>query len=338
MSTISFPTVAKFSAHQPSRPMMARDADSMFWMSRYIERAEHVARLLLVNSNQLIDVGDLAPKLLQQQWQSVLTIMRTDPPAGPEGGRDIGLRIAQHMTFNGENTNSLLSCVSKARENARGIRENISAEMWEALNTLYWSIRGDDAHARFEESPDDFYRQVISASMLFQGLTDQTLPHDQRWQFTQAAKHLERIDVTCRVIEMKYTILQSIGGHMETALRNIQWMAVLRSCCSIESYRRHHLGEIDPLRVASFLILEPNFPRSVRYALAAAHRAIAAIRSETGSQGVDQAERILGRLNAQLAYAEPAEIIKAGIPAYVQNIQAEVAEAGVAVQKRYFLY
>jgi uncharacterized alpha-E superfamily protein len=335
---LSIPTLPKFSADQPSRPMMARDADAMFWMARYVERAEHVARLLLVNSNQLIDVGDLAPKLLQQQWQSVLTIMRTDPPAGAEGGRDIGARISQHMTFDGENPNSLLSCVSKARENARGIRENISAEMWEGLNTLYWSIRGDEAQSRFEESPDDFYRQVMTASMLFQGLTDQTLAHDQRWLFTQAAKYLERIDVTCRVIEMKYTILQSIGGQMETALRNIQWMAVLRSCCSIEAYRRHHLGEMDPLGVTTFLILERNFPRSVRYSLAKAHEAIGSIRTETATLAIDPAERILGRLNAQLEYAEPSEILSEGIPGYAQKIQAQVAEAGLAVQKRYFLY
>jgi uncharacterized alpha-E superfamily protein len=276
--------------------------------------------------------------MLQQQWQSILTIMRTDPPAGPEGGRDIGNRIAQHMTFNGDNPNSLLSCVSKARENARGIRENISAEMWESLNTLYWSIRGDDAQARFDESPDDFYRQVMTASMLFQGLTDQTLAHDQRWLFAQAAKYLERIDVTCRVIEMKYTILQSIGGQMETALRNIQWMAVLRSCCSIEAYRRHHLGEMDPLRVATFLILERDFPRSVRYAVSKAQDAMACIRTETGTVSIDPAERILGRLNAMLEYAEPSEVLNAGIPAYVQTIQAQIHEAGVAVQKRYFLY
>ena len=318
--------------------MMARDADSMFWMSRYVERAEHVARLLLVNSTQLIDVGDLAPKMLTQQWQSVLTIMRTDPPPGVEGGKDIGARIAQHMVFNADNPNSVLSCISRARENARGIRENISAEMWEALNTLYWSLRGEDAVARFEDSSDDFYRQLMNASMLFQGLSDHTLPHDQRWLFAQAAKYIERIDVTCRVIEMKYTILQSIGGQMETALRNIQWMAVLRSCCSIEAYRRQHVGEMDPIRVASFLILQPNFPRSVRYSLKGAHWAIASIRQEVGTTSIDAAERILGRLNAQLEYAEPAEILNAGIPKYVQDIQAQVAEAGLEVQKRYFLY
>ena len=111
------------------------------------------------------------------------------------------------MTFDVENPNSLISCVTRARENARGIRENISAEMWENLNTLYWSLRSEDAPARFEDSPDDFYRQVMTGSMLFQGLTDQTLAHDQRWLFTQIGKYLERIDVTCRVIETKFNIL-----------------------------------------------------------------------------------------------------------------------------------
>ncbi len=178
----------------------------------------------------------------------------------------------------------------------------------------------------------------MTASMLFQGLTDQTLAHDQRWQFAQAAKYLERIDVTCRVIEMKYTILQSIGGQMETALRNIQWMAVLRSCCSIEAYRRHHLGEMDPMRVASFLILERNFP---------AKRAVCPGRgprsdrprsaTETGTVAIDPAERILGRLNAQLEYAEPSEILTAGIPAYVQKIQTAGRRGGTGGAETVFL-
>ncbi len=114
----------------------------MYWMGRYVERAEHVARLLLVNSNLLVDVGDLAPALQARQWQSLLTIMRA--PELPDGP-DIAQRVRQHMTFDPDNPNSLLTCLTRARENARGIRENISAEMWENLNTLYWSLRSDDA-------------------------------------------------------------------------------------------------------------------------------------------------------------------------------------------------
>jgi uncharacterized alpha-E superfamily protein len=317
--------------------MMARDADAMYWMARYVERAEHTARLLMVNANLLMDVGDLAPKFLREQWQGVLTILRSDAPPG-EGARSLGTRIAQHLTFNPDNHNSMLSGLSRARENARAIRENISAEMWESLNTLYWSIRGDDAAGRFEESPDDFYRQIMNGSMLFQGLTDQTLAHDQRWLFMQLARYLERIDITCRVIETKFNILQQAQVQMEGALRTIQWMAVLRSCCSIESYRRNHAGDMDPLRVVSFLLLERNFPRSVRYGVAMAHQAIAAIRSEVNALSIDPAERILGRLSAQLEYAEPSEIASEGVPGYMQRVQGQIADAALAVQKSYFLY
>jgi len=211
---------SKFFVTRPPRPMLARDADSVYWMSRYVERAEHIARILLVNSNLLIDIGELAPDLQAKQWQSVLTIMRApvlpdviDQPASPiPTETSLAQRVAQFMTFHAENPSSLLSCISRARENARGVRETISAEMWENLNTLYWTLR--DAPARFDESPEDFYRQVMTGSMLFQGLTDQTMQHDQRWHFTQLGKFLERIDVTARVIASRFALLKSADTAM----------------------------------------------------------------------------------------------------------------------------
>lgn len=318
----------------PSRPMLSRDADSMYWMARYVERAEHVARILLINANLLMDVGDLAPTLQQRQWRSILEIMRLDEL--PPSREHLAKRIQQYMTFNADNPSSLLNCLSRARENARAIRESISAEMWECLNTVYWSIRGDDAPHRFEESTDDFYRAIMNGSMLFQGLTDQTLMHDQRWHFTQIAKYLERTDVTARIIETKFGILKS--AELEPTIRNIHWMAVLRSCCSIEAFRRNYVGDMDPLRVASFLILQRDFPRSVRYCVEEAYAAISHIRSAANAKGVDPAERILGRLAAQLEYAEANEIVATGVPAYLQQIQNAIAEAAIAVQKTYFLH
>jgi uncharacterized alpha-E superfamily protein len=338
MTQISLPSVPKFSQHQASRPLLARDADSMYWLSRYIERAEHVARLLLVNSNLLVDVGDLAPDLQERQWLSVPTIMRSNLPTQPARGSHHDGVIPRYMTFERDNPNSLITCVSRARENARGVRENISSEMWECVNTLYWSIRADDAPTRFEESPDIFYRQLMNGSMLFQGLTDQTLDHDQRWLFTQLGKYLERIDVSCGIIETKYGILMSAEQRLEGALKNIHWMAVLRSCCSLEAYRRQYVGDMDPLRVASFLILERSYPRSLRSAVAMAHEAIAAIRSEVNPLAIDPAERILGRLDAQLEYAEMSEILSDGLPAYLQRIRNQIAETAMAVQKSYFLH
>ena len=337
MTQISAPAIPKFPTHQAAKPMLSRDADAMYWMSRYVERAEHVARLLLVNSNLLMDVGELAPTLQQKQWHSVLVVLRADV-GFTSGDWGMAPRVAQYMVFDPDNANSLWNCLTRARENARGIRENISAEMWESLNTLYWFIRSDEAQVRFEESPDEFYRHVIAGSALFQGYTDQTLAHDQGWHFTQLGKYLERIDVTSRVIDAKFGMLRTTDNLLAGALRNIHWMAVLRSCCALESYRRKHVGDMDPLRVASFLILEHEFPRSIRFAVDKAHAAIRAIRSDVNPLAIDVAERVLGRLDAQLEYGEIAEILADGIPAYLQRIQSSIAEAAVALQKAYFLH
>ncbi len=316
--------------------MLAREADAMYWMARYVERAEHVARLLRVNASTMVDVGDLAPALQIRQWQSLLTILRL--PELEDVNGDVAIRMAYHLTLDMECPNSIINCIIRARENARSIRENISSEMWENLNGLYWALRSDDAQARFEESPDDTYRSILNASMLFQGLTNQTLAHDQRWLFAQLAKHLERIDVTCRVIETKYNFLQSAEQMLESTIRNINWMAVLRSCCSIEAYRRQYLGDLDPMRVVGFLVLEKNFPRSVRFAVCNALASISAIGAEVQQGAVEPAERILGRLDAQLEYAELSEILNEGVPNYLQNIQRSTNDAAVAVQQSYFLH
>ena len=336
MSQTSIFSLDRITPNQRDRPMLARDADGMYWMARYVERAEHIARIMWVNSNLLVDVGDLAPALQDRQWESVLDIFHL--VGMPAGDAPMASRMRSYMTFSQENPNSILNCITRARENARGIRDQISAEVWEHLNTQYWNLQAEDAMSRFEDNVDDFYRNYMNGSHLFQGLIDQTMSHDQRWLFAQLGKHLERITVTCRVIETKFHILRSAETMLEAPLRNIHWMAVLRSCCSIEAYRRNNVGDMDPLKVTAFLILEKSFPRSIRYSVNAAHSTIASLRQEINPQSIDNAERILGRLDTQLEYAEMGEILVEGIPAYLQKIQAQVADAALAVQKAYFLH
>jgi len=330
------PSKPPLAVNQPARPMLSRDADSMYWLSRYVERAEHVARLLMVNSNLLMDVGDLAPHLQARQWRSILEIMRLDEL--PPSREPLASRILTHMTFNAQNPSSLVMCLTRARENARGIRENIASEMWECVNALYLSLCGDDAKARFEESSEEIFRSVMTGSMLFQGLTDQTLSHDQRWLFMQLGKLFERIDVTCRVIEAKFNILRSAENKLEPALRNIHWMAVLRGCSSLETYQRSFVADFDPMRVAGFLILQRSFPRSIRFCVEQAHEAAGAIRATISAPSIDPAERILGRLSAELEYAEMTEVLSVGLPAYLRRIQAQIADASMAVQRAYFLH
>lgn len=318
-----------------ARPMLARDADATYWMSRYVERAEHVARLLLVNSEALIDVGDVAGSLLHAHWQSVLQIMNVD--ALPTGDDPDSLRIAEYMTFDQDNPNSLIRCLTRARENARGIREVISSEMWEHLNMLYWAIRADDAMANFRERPDQLYQQIINGSMLFQGLTDQTLLHGQRWYFTQLGKLFERITVTARILKTKYEMLGAEAAS-ESQLASIHWSNVLRSCGSIEAYRRMYLSEMDLEHVSEFLVLEEDFPRSIRYCVKQAFQAITEIRMAVRPRSVDPTERILGRLNAQLEYTGAEEMLAGDLSMFLTRILDATGESAVAVQRSFFLY
>lgn len=325
------------------RPMLARVAESMYWMSRYMERAEHVARTVWVNYNMLMDLGELAQAMQEKQWQGVMRILRLDHlPEGQEilahSDRNIGQRVSDFMTFDVRNRNSLINCLTKARENARSIRESISAEMWETLNTLYWSLLADDARQRLEESPQQIFQSVMMGSLLFQGVADQTLPHGQGWQFIQLAKYLERVDMTCRIIDTKFDILKSFESTGETPLNNIQWMAVLRSCSSIEAFRRRHVGDLDPQRVAAFLILDKESPRSIRYCVKQAQDAVEGIAMAVHPLEIDPVERVLGRLSSQLEFSENREFSGVGLKYVLKQILDNTGEAASAIQRSYFLH
>ncbi len=320
------------------RPLLARVADSTYWMSRYIERVEHVARILKINTNILMDVGDVDEAMRSQQWQNILQIGHpgAKPAEAAAAGRPIGEFVPEHLTFDPTNSSSILSCIATARENGRAIRSEISAEMWEQLNQRYWWITSDEARTRFEEQPEEFYNTIIAGSMLFQGITAQTLAHDQRWMFIDLGKSMERIDITARIVEARYKALHAVEDDMEDSLWNIQWMAVLRMCCSIEAYRRQFPGDFDPLKVAGFVILEDQFPRSIRYSVGRCFEAMQGIRRATGNNSLDPAERIFGKLAARLAYADLAEIASVGVEQYLRTIQLEVAQANGIIQQTYF--
>jgi uncharacterized alpha-E superfamily protein len=327
--------------NRPPRPLLSRVAESAFWMSRYVERAEHVARVLMVNVSSLLDVGDLPADVERQFWGGPLRIFLADrTPEGRalvESPREhLVSRIAQYLVFDAANPNSIYSCVTRARENARSIRENISAEMWENLNSLYWMLRAEDVSGRFDESASDLLKQVSNGSLLFQGLADQTLGHSQSWQFVQLGKYLERIDVTCRVIEAKFDILRAVEDQIENTERNMHLLSVVRSCCALEAFRRN-AAEIDPEHIAAFLLLERHFPRSVAFSARRAHDAIAKISNELSPALLDPAEAILGRLTAELQYMQPAEVEGDRLGAFLQKVQGATTEAGVAVRKSYFL-
>lgn len=346
MTRPSSPIVRESDTPSANRPMLARDADATYWMARYVERAEHVARMLLVHSEALIDVGDVAESLLDGHWRSVLQVMYSDQPKSIEprdasDTRPLSLRITDDLTLNPGNPNSLISCLTRARDNARGIREVISAEMWQHLNVMYWSIRAEDAKSLLQEVPEQLYQQIIEGSMLFQGLTDQTLGYGQRWYFTQLGKYFERINDICRMVMVKRQLMndhESGGETYDSPLWQIHWTTILRSCGSIEAYRRSYFGELDEPHVAQFMVLDDAFPRSMAYCVRRAYDSLAALRATVRPQSIDQAERILGRLRAQLEFADVSEILRSGLDVYLSNLLDQVNLAALAVQRSYFLH
>lgn len=337
--------------NQAERPLLARVAESIFWCARYTERAEHVARTLWVTSQVAIDVGDLDLRLRSRLWLGLLEMLEMPPPADDD--TPLADRVIRYLLTDADTPASAVSSIAHARENARGVRGEISAEMWQTLNELYWSLegagRGEGARQMLADSAEGLFQHFIRGSMQFQGVTDQTLAHGQRWDFALAGRLLERADATCRIIQARVRFLEEAGRRMETPLRNIQLMAALRMCGSIEAYRRQHLNKLDVRQVAGFLLLQADHPRSVRFAVESTHRAVRRIHqaSQPGqharrgdglaASGVDAAERVLGRLAARLEYAEVADIAAEGIDAFLAEVRIAVAEANRALHGRYFM-
>ncbi|MGC8541884.1 MAG: alpha-E domain-containing protein [Phycisphaerae bacterium] len=326
----------------PTSALLARVADASYWMSRYLERAEHVARLLVVSMDVLTGAGELDADFALRVCTDVLQITQHDHllsqlQQNAPAPMSLMNAIARHMTLDEANPNSLISCISKARENARSIRESISAEIWESLNVLYWSFRSEDAAARFDEAPQETCRQVLTGSLLLQGLADQTMDHGQIWLFMQLAKYLERVEMTCRILAAKFTTLCGPTFAVEGPLQVIQWMSVLRSCCCIEAYRRANMGEINSGRVAEFIIFAPSFPRSILFCVQHALEAVDRIRAMLSADAGREAQRQLGLLYAELQYGQATLGADANLAEFLENIRAGTAMAAIAVQDQWFL-
>ena len=329
-------------AKRPGRTLLARVADASFWMSRYMERAEHIARILMISGDVLTGAGDLDRQFALEVAGDVLRITQRDhmfPALAPAGRSPLQVMtaVAKYMTLDEGNPNSLIHCLAKARENARGIRESISAEMWEHINTFYWSMKSEDARNRFEDVPQEFYRQFMMGSFLFQGLTDQTMDHGQVWLFIQLSKYIERVDMTCRILLAKFATLSRVDASLEPSLRTIQWMAVLRTCCSIEAYRRCNMGELEPSRVANFIIFDPSFPRSIHFCVKQALASVDQIRSGLTADAGREAQRRLGRLFAEVQYSQVAGDMYESLFDFLGRTRTGVAEAAAAIQEQWFM-
>ncbi|MBI1842189.1 MAG: alpha-E domain-containing protein, partial [Verrucomicrobia bacterium] len=272
--------------------MLSRVADSMYWMSRYVERAENVARFIDVNLQLMLDDSSGEG----QQWLPLVNTTGDHEEFTKRHGKATQQDVIAFLTFDAENSNSILSCVRTARENARTIREIISSEMWLQLNKFYLMVTAAaETPDAVLSNPHDFFTEVKNANHLFNGITAATMTHGEPWHFFHMGRMLERADKTSRILDVKYFILLRSAQDVGTPFDDIQWAAVLRSASAFEMYRKRH-GRISPRGVVEFLLLDREFPRAIHFSLLAARDSLHQISGTPVSTFRHAPEKWLGQL------------------------------------------
>ncbi|MEO0988611.1 MAG: alpha-E domain-containing protein [Cyanobacteria bacterium J06639_14] len=305
--------------------MLSRVADSIYWMTRYVERAENVARFVDVNLNLLLD----CPPGVTQQWEPLVTTTGDSELFDQKYGEASAENVLHFLTFDRDYPNSILSCVSSARENARSVREIISSEMWEQVNAFYLMVQEAASNAN-ETNLQVFYTEVKMASHLFAGVMDATMSHNEAWHFGQVGRLLERADKTARILDVKYYILLPSVKAVGTPLDDLQWVALLRSASAYEMYRKCQ-RRITPNQVIEFLVLDREFPRSIHFSLAWAERSLHQISGTALDTWRTSSDRALGRLRSELEYLTVDEIVHQGLHEFLDGLQSQLNEVGEAV-------
>jgi uncharacterized alpha-E superfamily protein len=300
-------------------------------MSRYIERAENVARFIAVNLNLSLDLGGDA----DEQWLPLVITTGDHDQFAARYKTPTKQNVIRFLTFDRENPNSIMSCLKGARENARAVRESISSEMWEHINRFFLMIVESGAQDAALEATYDFFDQIRVSGQQFMGVTDATMTHGEGWHFCRLARSIERADKTSRILDVKYFILLPSPADVGTPYDDVQWSALLRSASALEMYRQRH-GRIQPASVVDFLVLDREFPRAVLYCLTKANESLHAISGSAMGGFANSPEQQLGQLRAELAYSSAPQIIERGLHEFVDNLQKRLNTIGVGISDTFF--
>ncbi len=315
--------------------MLCRVAESLYWLARYIERAENNARILDVNLQVTLDDNHYGPAAERLEWEPIIATLEDQKLFSAHYDAINASNVCEFITFSRENPNSIASCVAAARENARTVREFISSEMWERINHLFLWITSAEARRLYAGSGIEFYRHVVDCAHQFLGTTAATLTRGEGWSFIQVGKYLERADSASRILDLKYHILlpsgERVGGNVDT----VQWQAVLKSCSAFEAYRKIHPGQVTPWTVAEFIILHDCFPRSIRFCVTQLDASLHQISGCDRAHFSNEAERRSGRLVSDLNFATIEEIFRIGLHEYLDSIQGRLNDIASAMHHQY---
>ena len=304
--------------------LLSRVADSLYWIGRYLERAEQMARLIDVR----LDLGlDRRPN--GWNFARLYAIAKIELPAEPPATSSA---LVDALMFDTAKRNSVMACVNLARDNARQVREEISSEMWEQLNALFLRLREARTDSGWSARPHYVSRLVVDGVHLFYGVTDETMGHGEGWQYLQVGRFLERAGATAALVDLHFG-----GGHPLPA-SHAEWVGLLRSCAALEAYTRCYTADLRSERIAEFLLLNPQFPRSVRFAAARVESALKTIAILTARGAGGRPERMAGRLHASLDYGQVDEILNEDPHVYLEAISRHCAQIHAAVYQSYVMY
>ncbi len=321
--------------------MLSRVADSLYWMSRYLERAEHTTRLLDVNLNLMLDESAASA---ERRWQRVLLALGSPKDVIWEGDP---YALVRKLCFDAEAKSSILSLLITARENSRHVREQISTEQWHRLNSLYLAVtlpgfnkpKEAGTMAMEPEQPTEFLTQVMEAVHQFQGVTDSTMSHGEGWQFIQVGRYIERASATAALLEAYHEDLWGEGsGERPEGNEYLDWMGLLRSATAFEAYCKVYTADLTPERILEFLLLDEEFPHSLRFSIDGLQHALEAIQRESGKVRADAVRRLAGRLQGSLSYSGVEEILEGDVIAYLRSIQAQCQEIHSTIYELYIDY
>ncbi|MBW4025942.1 alpha-E domain-containing protein [Acidipila rosea] len=313
--------------------MLSRVADSLYWTSRYLERAEHTVRILDVNIGLMLDKSQTSA---ERRWRRVLAAL--GHPTKVEWSDD-AYALVHTLCFDTSRPASVTACIISARENARQIREEISSEQWQRLNRLFHEIAKLRTPVPSDLQMAEFLPAVIDGIHLFQGVSDTTLSHGEGWQFLQLGRFLERASVIATLLEVYHRdVFMMDEEDTIDAYEYLEWIGLLRTCTAFEAYCKVYTADLTYERILEFLLLNAEFPHSLRYSIDRVYAALEAVEQQTRGQHASELMRIAGRLKAQLSYSRMQEILEQDTGRYLRSVLEQCWQIHAAIYEVYIQY
>ncbi len=316
--------------------MLSRVANSLYWMARYIERAENIARIVDVNLQLLLDMRSLDEEQLAAYWKPVVQATGDEEAFFKSHPHANGQSVTEFLVFQPENPNSIFQCICSARENARMVRDQITLELWEELNRSYLFLRSPQARLMWDRSPSEFFQEIKSASLHLIGIINATMVHDEGWLFVQVGQFIERADKTTRILDVRHSTLPTHGIPASISQTDaLEWAAVLRSCSAWDAYKSSYGADVHPSHVADFLLLSEDFPRSVEFCVVELNHALRRLSGVMDGKFSNEAEKLAGRLVAELQFNTIEEVFAIGLHQYLDDLQIKLNNIGAAMFNTY---